>query len=320
MRVLITGSSGYLGQTLLRSLCRKASGDGKFDIVATYGNLETFESDFASSHLTDENSGVKVRLVSGVDLSDRSEARSLVSEHGPFDAIINLAAVSSPASCQKSPEYAKALNIPMAFLEAVSDIPIMIQLSTDQVYDGRSAPYREEDTTEPVNVYGETKLGFERDILSKRTGNVVLRSSLILGPETPFRCRKQTFLQFVRERLERNVETNFYTDEYRSAVYVGDVVRVIQYFLNNGIGEGESGVYNMGGSTRVSRMDIAQAVARHCNLDVSCAKGIARASLQPGNVPSPLDITMDMSKLERVTGIKMKGLDEFAKDCLPEMT
>ena len=67
-----------------------------------------------------------------------------------------------------------------------------------QVYDGQTdgaaAPYTEASPASPLNAYGRTKLLFER-ALAERRHAVVLRSSLILGPPTPEKCRKQSFLQ-----------------------------------------------------------------------------------------------------------------------------
>jgi len=326
--VLITGASGYLGQHLLSSLCENTRTCAKdedaspvpFRIVAAYGSLDSFAADFASSDLS-ENSSVSVTLVGGVDLSDRPCVESLFATHGPFDCVVNLAAVSSPGVCQKSPELAQAVNCPAPLVDALRDATdtCIIHLSTDQVYAGTDAPYKETDEARPVHVYGDSKVAFEKELLRKFPSSAVaLRSSLILGPPTPFRCRKQTFLQFVEGRLTRNEETMFYTDEYRSVVYVGDVIRVIRHFLESGIGDQDSGVYNMGGSDSASRLDIVDALAKQCDFDSGCARGVERASLPPGDVPSPLDISMDISKLTNVTGIKFCGLDEIIRRTFPK--
>ena len=61
----------------------------------------------------------------------------------------------------------------------------------DQVYDGLAAPYTETSAAAPVNVYGQSKLSFERALTAALPSrSVCLRSSLILGPPTPGRCRK----------------------------------------------------------------------------------------------------------------------------------
>ena len=312
--ILITGASGYLGQHLISSLC---TSDCKYKICAAYGNLETFADDVNGSSLL-LSSASSVTLVK-LDLTSKDAVLSVAKAHGPFDAVVHLAAISSPGVCEKEPDRARAVNCPTALLDALPPTTDVIFLSTDQVYDGRNAPYVETDEAKPVNLYGQTKLDFERLLMKKfPTNGVALRSSLIIGPATPFRCRKQTFLQFVHDRLQKQEETSFFTDEFRSVVYVADICLVLRHFIDNGIGSKHPElIYCMGGAERVSRLDFAEAVAKHCGLDTACAKGVARSSLSnPGPVASPPDISMDTSKLEEAVGIKMRGLADMLEYCI----
>lgn len=312
--ILITGASGYLGQHLISNLCSCA--DSNYKICAAYGTLSTFEEDVVSSSQI-SSSDSSVTLLKNLDLTSKEAISNAAKSHGPFDAVVHLAAISSPGVCEKEPDQAKAVNIPSALIEALPSTTDVIFLSTDQVYDGLNAPYVETDEARPVNLYGRTKFEFEQLLMDKCSTNAVaLRSSLIIGTETPFQCRKQTFLQFVHDRLVKQEETSFFTDEFRNVVYVGDICKVIRHFIDNDIGERAAGVYNMGGADRVSRLDLAEAVAKHCGLETSCAKGVARSSLPPGPVVSPPDISMDSSKLEETTGIKMLGLTDMIQHCL----
>ena len=312
--ILITGASGYLGQHLISSLCSCA--DSNYKICAAYGTLSTFEDDVKASGLV-SSSGSSVTLLKNLDLTSKSAVSNAIQSHGPFETVIHLAAITSPGVCEKEPVQAKAVNVPLALLDALAPTTTdVIFLSTDQVYDGLDAPYVETDEARPVNLYGNTKLDFEKLLLDKfPTSAVALRSSLIIGPETPFQCRKQTFLQFVHDRLQKQEETSFFTDEFRNVVYVGDICKAILHFIDDGIGE-RAGVYNMGGADRVSRWDFAKAVAKRCGLEIACAKGMARSSLPPGPVASPPDISINSSKLEKAAGFKMFGLAEMLQDCL----
>ena len=175
--VLITGCSGYLGQHLLSHLAQDVS----HTLVAVAGSLPTFADDFGS-----------LATVKAVDLSDGTAVAALLTEVAP-DVVVHLAAISSPAACEKEPERSRAINECPALIEALPAKASLIFLSTDQVYDGLSAPYSESSAVNPINIYGQSKLSFElavRAALPDRS--VCLRSSLILGPPTPARCRKQS--------------------------------------------------------------------------------------------------------------------------------
>ena len=177
--------------------------------------------------------------------------------------------------------------------------------------DGAAAPYTESSAASPVNAYGRTKLDFEQ-ALAQRRHAVVLRSSLILGPPTPEKCRKQSFLQFCDGKFADGCAADFYVDEYRSVVHVADVVEVIRRFVHGGATTAP-GVYNMGGPERVNRYEVALAVCRHRGYDVTLARRAHRSAISANLVPSPPDITMDSSRVAEVTGLSFATLDEMVR-------
>ena len=276
-----------------------------------------------------------------------------------FDVIIHLAAISSPTKCQDDPKTTMRVNCPTQLLSMSS---IIIYMSTDQVYEGNQSYYIEEDDDDdnilvnPINVYGQSKAKFETCLLDSKhhAGSIILRCSLVLGPAPPLihGCSKgmdcPTFLQFVEGRLKSNTLTDYYIDEYRSVVHINDVVLTIRHFLNNACltppppppppltttttattstvtketTKKVTRVYNLGGSTRVSRCDIAIGVANYLQLDTSSIKTVNRPIIGSGStggttggggaVPSPADISMNVSKLTNELGVeRMLGLDEI---------
>ena len=296
-KVLITGASGYLGQHLLTSL----ASDSSLKLHAAYGQLPSFVEDFGA-----------MAECSSLDLQDEAAVRALVGSIQP-DVVIHLAAVSSPAVCEKEPESSRAINCPMALIEALPAHASLIFLSTDQVYDGLKGTYTESDAAKPVNLYGQAKLDFEAALQAALPSrSVILRSSLILGPPTPGRCRKQSFLQFCDEKLGAGEKTNFFGDEVRSVVFVADIVRLLSWLLKGGVAAGCVGVHNMGGPQRLTRVDVAMAVAAHRGHDTALVAAVNRADVVPaGAVASPPDISMDSSKLALASGIAATTLADM---------
>jgi len=263
--------------------------------------------------------------------------------------------MSSPGACQANPDKAQAINVEC--LDSLLDTlrapksakrknGLMIALSTDQVYPGTNAPYKETDlevtdqhdrksTNEPCNVYGKTKVEMEQRCRNSQNQNpensqpivVVLRSSILLGPKVPFvpENTHSTFLHFCHSRLlPERIPTTYWTNERRSVIAVQNAIDVICYFIRQYTMHEDvesslpHGVYNMGGLESVSRYDMALAVAKHTILrdeyrDIDkYVIGQEKDTIPSGSFPTPLDITMDMNKLLQLnTGIHFLSLSEM---------
>ncbi|KAL7425956.1 hypothetical protein ACHAXH_000445, partial [Discostella pseudostelligera] len=278
LHVLITGSSGYVGQHLITSLLlgdssfdgRDACGAGAMDIgegvgvgvdeeqvqyelFCAYNSLSTFKDDIDAllrhqqQQLPTHTSRANIHLIPNVDFSQPNYIDVIQqaiggvhdntnSDSPPLDAIIHLAALSSPGYCEQNASLAYQVNCPIDLLKFNAPI---IYLSTDQVYEGTKQYYEEDiDETVPVNVYGRSKLAFERVLLrgcevdgqdrplltereigdndncrrllqgttmdrttpSAHPSSVILRSSLILGPPPPLAngCKKGAHPSFLQ--------------------------------------------------------------------------------------------------------------------------
>src|SRR5207244_12161621 len=118
-----------------------------------------------------------------VDLLLVNDLAALVSEAKP-DIVLHAAAVSSVAEAFNDPQKAWRLNhaITAQVAEAIAKRGgRFVQVSTDLVFDGDRAPYRDGDRPEPLSEYGRTKAAAEQAVLPlPRTA--VVRVSLMHGP------------------------------------------------------------------------------------------------------------------------------------------
>lgn len=171
MRALITGASGQVGRALLQ---------------ATPGHTELHA--FTRQQL---------------DISDAAAVRAAIQSLQP-DLVINAAAYTAVDRAESEPGRAAAVNAQGSrnLAEAVRAIPAcrLLHISTDYVFDGRrSAPYQPSDPTNPLSVYGRTKLLGEQavaEVLAERAA--VLRTAWVYGPSG--RNFMLTMLQLMRER------------------------------------------------------------------------------------------------------------------------
>ena len=341
-KILITGASGYVGQHLIASLVSggiSISGGSTTDdeqqqykVYCAYNSLSTFEADLngvlQSSTLHPSIEGiypipnVDFSQSGYIDIIQQAVCGSEGDQQTKLDAIIHLAALSSPGYCEKNQEEAMKVNLPLDLLKIGAPI---IYMSTDQVYEGTKQYYKEDiDEANPVNVYGKSKLEYEKVLLGKNVpGSTILRSSLILGPPTPFQhgCKKgayPSFLQFIESRLQSSTPTDYFVNEFRSVVHINDVILAIKHFLQHALTVNDlseeakmTKVYNLGGSTRASRYELAMEVANHLKLDTSSVNGIDRPTTG-GGVPSPPDISMNVDKITNELGLEqMMSLKEI---------
>jgi len=121
---------------------------------------------------------------SALDLRDEPALRDLVRQLAP-DVIVNAAAYTAVDRAESEPEIAFAVNeaAPRALAEEAQRADArLVHYSTDYVFDGRqSAPYREEDRTNPLSVYGRSKRAGEVAVMGVSDRHVVLRTSWVFG-------------------------------------------------------------------------------------------------------------------------------------------
>lgn len=162
MTLLIIGANGQVGDALLRALAPLG------DVVATT----------RSGRLCDD------RACERLDLSDLESIAPLVERLRP-DVVVNAAAYTAVDRAEDEPEAAFAANADaptrLAQACAVHGIPL-IHYSTDYVFDGRGTrPYREDDPTDPLGVYGQSKRAGEEGIARSGVRHLILRTAWVYG-------------------------------------------------------------------------------------------------------------------------------------------
>src|SRR4051812_45824657 len=102
-------------------------------------------------------------------------------QNRPPDLLIHCAALSKSAACEKQPELARRVNVELTqkLCEFARDMPLIF-FSTDLVFDGTKGNYTENDTVNPLTVYGRTKADAERIVLSNPR-HAVIRLALNAG-------------------------------------------------------------------------------------------------------------------------------------------
>lgn len=148
MRALVTGAAGQLGVELLESA------PSQFEVVGL-GRHDC-------------------------DITDPSQVDKAIATHRP-DVVINAAAFTAVDEAEGQPSLAYAVNATGAGNVARAAHAVsarVIHVSTDYVFDGTSRkPYQPESAPNPINVYGGSKLGGEKEVQGWSSNSLIIRSS-----------------------------------------------------------------------------------------------------------------------------------------------
>lgn len=258
IRVLVTGSTGFVGSFLaaeLRRLGHEVCGVRRNGVVPAALK--------------------ECRIVSG-DIGDAGFCRDLLTETSP-DMILHCAALSSIESCESDPLEAWRVNVGSVRqlvkslnLRAQGSPRLFIFLSTDLVFDGTSAPkggHRESDLPQPATVYARTKVEAEHYLADYYAQAIVLRISLVYGPATG---ESAGSLGWLDSALQGRREVSLFTDEHRTPLYLPDLTDFIEFlYLNRErVLQTESRrILHVAGPDRISRYEFALQYAKEFGYD-----------------------------------------------------
>ncbi|KAK6141022.1 hypothetical protein DH2020_025232 [Rehmannia glutinosa] len=304
-RVVIVGGTGYLGQHLLRSFADNLQANFPLALAFTHRSIHPPKALL---------NAIPQALHFQVDLSTGDGLNAISDVFGQPDVVINCAALSVPRVCEMDPEAAMSINVPTTLVKWLSSFredTLLIHLSTDQVYEGTKSFYKEEDETVPVNTYGKSKVEAEHYVSANCQNFAILRSSIIYGPQTLSPVPKSLPIQSMDSVLAKGEALDFFHDEFRCPVFVKDLVAVIQILTNQWISEAKQVqlILNVGGPDRLSRVQMAEAVAHVRGYNTSLIKPVSASSVDRG-VKSPSDISMDITKLIQTIGISPTSYTE----------
>lgn len=288
MRVLVLGSSGFLGSYL----------------------------GFALPRLGHQVSGVSRRDVPYFPVNHVVEGLEQFTEmirSGDYDAVINCVAVASHEACEADPENAQTVNakLPAVWASATAETGArFVHISTDAVFDGASAePYSEIDATNPESVYGISKVRGEQAVLAVNPDAVVLRTNFF-GWSRNQRAGILDF--FVNAFTDQSAITGF-QDYVVSSVYMGDLVDAMMELVEGGA----SGVFHTVSSTPRSKYDFGQMVATAAGLsaDSMTAGSLADAT---GLAPRGHNLALSTAKIEHLVGRVMPSTEAGIQRALSE--
>ena len=229
MRIVIIGSGGRLGAALTGEY------QGKYDVAG----LNRAQLDLSNLDGVHE----KLRAMD-------------------FDVLINAAAFTNVDLCETERDRAFLINAeaPGVLAKIASDKGAkLIHFSTDYVFDGeKRAPYTEEDQSNPISAYGESKLAGENNVLAMGNGHLVVRVSWVFGPDRP------SFIDGIIKRAQENEQVDAIADKFAVPSYTLDIAAALPHFFT---GAGDcSGIVHLANTGKCSWQEYGQWALECCRL------------------------------------------------------
>ena len=287
MKYLVSGASGLLGLNFGLQM------HGRHDVVGVVNQHGLVNAPFA---------------IETADLADAGEGTRLLEKTRP-DVLLHCAALANIDACEAQPELAERVNakVPGELAAACRRMGIkMVHISTDAVFDGQRGGYREEDETNPINVYARTKLAGEQQVAENNPDAIIARVNFygwsLRG--------KRSLAEFFYYSLSAGKPMMGFTDVLFCPLQVNDLADVLTAMVERGL----SGLYHVISPESTSKYEFGCRIARRFGLDESLIEPTSweKAGLKANRSPS---LTLSVEKLACDLGNALpgqqQGIDRF---------
>jgi dTDP-4-dehydrorhamnose reductase len=289
MKILLLGAGGRLGRELSRALAPLGS---------IIGCVRPGGSAAASASARP------------LDVTRRDDLRALVRDARP-EVIVNAAAYTAVEAAEREPELALAINaaVPGVLAEEAARLgAALVHYSTDYVFSGAGTrPWREDDPTQPLNVYGRSKLAGETAIRSSRAAHLIVRTSWLYAAQGPSfvtrmldLAREQEVIAMVSDQVGAPTSARFVADATAGILSQGQAT-IVPFLGEHGgplhvVCSGETSWHGYAAEI------FAEAARQQLPLPMPQLKSVLSAD-RPGALPRPLNSRLDTTRLREHFGI-----------------
>ena len=273
MVILVTGASGQLGQSI------------QF-IASNYADCKFI---FASSQ--------------DLDITNQEHVNHFF-DTNKIDFCINAAAYTAVDKAETETEKAVSINVlgpkNLAMVCQKNNVKL-IHVSTDFVFDGASSkPYLETDATNPLGVYGKTKLDGEQAVIDNMKEYFIIRTSWVYSQfGNNFR---NTMLRLASERDSLSIVS----DQIGSPTNAVDLAKALLYIVQSNSSKYE--IYNFSNEGIASWYDFASEIFKINKIDIEVNPIPTEAFPTPAKRPKYS--LLDKSKIKNTFGIEIKTWQE----------
>ena len=278
-KILVTGANGQLGQCL-----QKIS-----------SQFEEFEFIFTDSET--------------LDITNKEEVNDFFWQNAP-DFCINAAAYTAVDLAETEVEKAFLVNADGTenLAEACAENNAQfIHVSTDYVFDGENnLAYTEEDFTNPLGVYGASKLAGDELALEVNPCSVILRTSWVYSEFG------KNFVKTMLNLFATKDELNIVADQFGQPTNANDLAEAIMKIIKSE--KITPGIFNFSNLGRISWFDFAEKIAELSEAKIKL--NAIETSQYPTPAKRPKNSVLDLDKISKTYAIQLKSWEESLEDCV----
>lgn len=278
-KILVTGANGQLGQCL-----QKIS-----------SQFEEFEFIFTDSET--------------LDITNKEEVNDFFWQNAP-DFCINAAAYTAVDLAETDIEKAFLVNADGTenLAEACAENNAQfIHVSTDYVFDGENnLSYTEEDFTNPLGVYGASKLAGDELALEVNPCSVILRTSWVYSEFG------KNFVKTMLSLFATKDELNIVADQFGQPTNANDLAEAIMKIIKSE--KITPGIFNFSNLGRISWFDFAEKIAELSKAKIKL--NAIETSQYPTPAKRPKNSVLDLDKISKTYAIQLKPWEESLEGCV----
>ena len=281
MTYLILGANGLIGQQFA-ALCKEKG------------------RDYVGTRYSREGKNLKE-----VNFLEPAHIPGLLDEIAPA-VVLNCVNLAGGVNfCEENPILARKLHVeaPKVIVDwCARHHALFVFFSTDYVFDGKNPPYKENDDTGPLNLYGKLKLESENYITGNMEHSIIVRTTNVYGwdPETV----TPNFLMYIYQTLEEGRPFNAPSFLYGNPTYVEDLAGAVLELIE----KGHTGVFHIVGNGYVNRYDWA---VKFCEMAGLEKEKIIEVKEPPEHiVPRPFRSNLNCDKVKKLIKTKLHGVDD----------
>ena len=280
--VLIIGASGFIGFSLYETF------SAEYSVVGTFNNH-------------------KLNNLIQLNLTNKKELEGILKKVKP-KIILLPAALTNVDYCEKEKEecWMKNVTAPLNLIKLIKNSHTkLVYYSTDYLFDGKNGPYSEDDSPNPLNIYGKSKLETEINIQQNLTDFLIIRTTVVYGWEHLGKNFVYSLINAVKNGQSKKVPR----DQLGTPTYVKNLAEATLELIKLD----KQGVYNVVGPQLLDRYSFSLIVAEVFNLDKSLIIPVNTSELNQIAL-RPLNAGLKNNKLLKSVKMEMLAPREGLQD------